>query len=215
MSETNEQNFPDFLKLTPERLAENEAYQKLWSYRATSPFVNNTARMLEKANAVREEKELLPIIEAYSKEVNETTDEKRKKFLVESLEKLYGQLAEKLASQGRFDEAAAIEPDLHRRTEYMSFWIAVWRQDAESCECVKKYEDKYKTYYVEKFVFSLKHGVEMPIVRCNTCGLRNVKALLYDLGQSSAKRAEVRRLTDGQSIESATRTLQAAGFLKR
>ena len=102
---------------------------------------------------------------------------------VERLNPQRDRVAEALAMQGKYHDAAleAASPEAKKR--YAEIHAAVWRDDEESCECPETTADprgakgqtiQLPTTYAEEIVYSEKHGREMPLVRCSLCGDANV-----------------------------------------
>lgn len=88
------------------------------------------------------------------------------------------QLAEALAAQGRFSEAAEIHPQPEQAERLAAIAEAVDRDDAdEPCHCeVKIHEGRpISPEIVSEMVFSAKHQKLMPLVVCTACGDMNVK----------------------------------------
>lgn len=99
-------------------------------------------------------------------------------------------LAEALALQGRYLEAAEIVEDDRLRSVYSEKHRAVERDD-DDCAC-----DSFKetgqyllpTQYVESYGYSDKHGKDMPFIRCTACGELNAMSLLPHLATQQALR---------------------------
>jgi hypothetical protein len=113
-------------------------------------------------------------------------------------------LAEALACQGRYDEAAATECDKEKKAHYRMMWKAVWCDDDHTCPCVPFVDGELSLTHdhVAEEVISQKHGNKiMPAVRCNACGSTNVRPLTHELKQLERHRATMQRLVHGRSGE--------------
>lgn len=86
-------------------------------------------------------------------------------------------LAEALAMQGRYQEAAEVAVNEVLKRELAEKAAAVDAPD-EDCKC-DNFKDvgKYSipNQYIESYGYSAKHGKDMPFVRCTVCGTLNVK----------------------------------------
>ena len=95
------------------------------------------------------------------------------------------QLAEALAEQGKFADAAKIDP------QYQAFADAVTRDDDEVCDCVPDTTElqgqnargenvsqliEIPNQFIAAEVYSEKHGKIVPLVKCAICGDINIKA---------------------------------------
>lgn len=92
-----------------------------------------------------------------------------------------GQLAEGLAMQGRFAEAATTHPEKHARKQFRRIAKAIDRSDADKCHCgdikgeVDGVEVSITPRFVEREVFSKKHGKVVPVIVCVKCGHANAR----------------------------------------
>lgn len=93
-------------------------------------------------------------------------------------------LAEALALQGRYAEAAEIIPT------YLEKHKAVEREDADcSCDSFREEGDYLlPNQFVESYGYSKKHGKDMPFVRCNACGELNAMPMPAHLLSQQALR---------------------------
>lgn len=108
-------------------------------------------------------------------------------------------LAEALAQQGRYDEAATVAPDAEQAQHYERLWEAVWRDDTESCECepFRDGEMSLTHDHVAEEILSLNHNRIMPLVKCNCCGFLNARPLPPALRQLQRAQLEAARLVQG------------------
>lgn len=108
-------------------------------------------------------------------------------------------LADALAHQGRYDEAAAVEPEADQAQLYQYVWEAVWRDDTESCACepFRDGELSLTHDHVAEEILSLNHNRIMPLVRCNCCGFLNARPLPPALAQMRRAQLEAGRLVQG------------------
>lgn len=88
-------------------------------------------------------------------------------------------LAQALALQGKYAEAAEIAVDETLKKELTQRAAAV-EADDDDCECDNfRDQGQYSVpnQYVESFGYSIKHGTDMPFIRCTVCGNLNAKPL--------------------------------------
>jgi len=80
-------------------------------------------------------------------------------------------LAEALALQGRYGEAAEVAVSDQLKAEYQEKFRAVEREDCDcSCDSFKQEgEFNLPVQYIEMYGHSVKHGGEVPFIRCTTC----------------------------------------------
>jgi hypothetical protein len=81
-------------------------------------------------------------------------------------------LAEALMLQGRYAEAAEVASTTEQKQAYLKKADAVTKEDAH-CGCdrfVETGEHNLPQQYIESYGHSLKHGGEVPFIRCQTCG---------------------------------------------
>jgi hypothetical protein len=111
-------------------------------------------------------------------------------------------LADALAEQGRYDEAAAAANSPEQRAEYTAMWQAVWLDDDETCPCEPFVDGNMSLTHdhVAIEVISQKHGNRlMPAIRCNACGFVNVRPLTHELQQLHKARSRAAGLLQGRS----------------
>jgi hypothetical protein len=99
-------------------------------------------------------------------------------------------LAEALAGQGRFTEAAQTATREDLKTIFTDKALAVEKDDAD-CECPTYYESgeyHLPNQYVESYAFSEKHQAIMPFIRCRSCGTLNARPILHHLAEQQAVR---------------------------
>jgi hypothetical protein len=127
-------------------------------------------------------------------------------------------MAEQLAILGRFDLAAASEPDPVFRDRYMGLLDAVMRNDSEWCDCGDLHGSGEWSHisvtrqHIAEEVYSLKHARVMPVIRCSGCGGLNVMDAPKHLLQQRAHRARARQIAGHLSKEEATIALTAKGL---
>jgi hypothetical protein len=101
-------------------------------------------------------------------------------------------LAEALAMQGRFVEAADIAEREDLKNVLAEKAEAILKDDA-NCECPNHTEDSgfhIPNQYVESYAISHKHdGKIMPLIRCRVCGDLNARAMPAHLAEQRAARA--------------------------
>jgi hypothetical protein len=120
------------------------------------------------------------------------------------------QYAEALAELGHFDAAAKATRDKDKRKYYREISQAVNKPDGERCKCPRaKFGDvKKNNLFAEAEVWSQKHGKLMPVVRCNTCGHRNVTNLPESIAKEREQRARVRSYVSGKTHADAIEILK-------
>ena len=101
-------------------------------------------------------------------------------------------LAEALAMQGRFEEAAeyAVREDLKAIFTEKAEAVA---SDDDDCECPRYTEDGdlfIPNQFIESEVVSTKHGAVMPAIRCRICKKLNVRQILPHLAEQRAVRRD-------------------------
>lgn len=169
---------PDFLELTPERLKENEARQKSWRESAGSSF---SAQGAQRTRAVLIERDARHVLAVLQEQFKTAADVDDMNMIIAAANRERSRLADALATQGRYDEAAKTEPNKRRSAEYTKIWEAVWLDDEATCKCPeyrktpKGQELPNDTHALD--VFSLKHGQDMALVKCGICGFCNVRNL--------------------------------------
>ena len=93
-------------------------------------------------------------------------------------------LANALAAQGRFSEAAATARRDDLKQTLTVRLNAIEKDDAD-CKCPRYYKDgdhQLPNQYIVDYVVSEKHGGKlMPLIRCRECGELNVRAILPHL----------------------------------
>lgn len=87
-------------------------------------------------------------------------------------------LAEAYAAVGRFTDASQVgtaQSDFYRQIEE-----AIWRDDAERCECPtfttmnQGVKITVGTWFTLREIFSTRHGKTMPLKKCSACDSLNV-----------------------------------------
>ena len=177
---------PDFLQLTDEQIATSERIQRQVAQAMHGRVQANReeARLIQGIHAERSARATLETL----------ANEGRRKGRAEAANVQLGRLAEALADQGRFSEAAATHPDAKRAKELRKIQEAIERDDAEICDCkpeevndpVSNKKLRLPLENVVDEVFSPKHKRMMPLIRCNKCGDLNVKALTPELTRRQA-----------------------------
>lgn len=87
------------------------------------------------------------------------------------------QLAEALAMQGRYAEAAEHHPDEKMKQDYLSIQAAIEMDDEERCDCPDTETDELTITprFNARSVFSAKHGDTVALVTCSKCGHVNAR----------------------------------------
>jgi hypothetical protein len=223
--EERQASLPEVLRnRSDEQQAEDAANQLEWGKKVASPFVQGSPAEVAHARAVRLEADwrnsIASIKLALSAEMP-VAGSMRSLELRAAHANAASQLAEALAAQGKFQEAASWEftnPVL--RDEYLTLHDAIWRPDAERCGdlCARAFAlDKTRLTQedVVREVFSPKHNAVVAVVRCNMCGELNARPLGdQDRGiiERRAARQKALALTKGMDPARASETLQMAGL---
>lgn len=189
-------NLPDFLKLSEEQIAQSAQNQTEIRMK-----FNNRMRMTpeeeERASAMIREPELSQTVKslksalALARKVSReglsqitSTDIDR---TIEELNHARTRLAEALAAQGKFIEAARHAPTKEMRAFYLQIDEAIWKDDEDLCGCPAEVrvvgQDRIilPKFRVVREVFSLKHCAAMNLLECNACANWNVRSLTEDL----------------------------------
>lgn len=180
---------PVWLRRTPEQQAKDDAYQQelrqaMGPGRRPSP----TERHLIRAQAVR--------ISAEAHLNHLTTMEDPDPTHIENA---LGQLAEAVADQGYFTDAAKIHPNPARQEQYAAIAAAVERDDDDPpCNCPIEHKLDQQTnrqvlepiQIVQKMVYSQKHRKLMPLIKCVKCGDMNVRPATEALADRMRKAAQ-------------------------
>lgn len=95
------------------------------------------------------------------------------------------QLAEALAMQGRYGEAAQHHPDKRMRWRYTQIVEAIERDDEEKCDCpdtestVRVGTEKVDLAITPRFnartIYSNRHKGTVMLITCQTCGHLNAR----------------------------------------
>lgn len=86
------------------------------------------------------------------------------------------QLAEALAMQGKFSEAAETHHDVIKRAEFRAVGKALELDDAEKCDC-PDLADGLTPRFERKRIFSPIHQQVVSVVECQTCGHVNARPI--------------------------------------
>lgn len=99
-------------------------------------------------------------------------------------------LAEALAQQGRYSEAAAVAENPDLRAQMLSYLSAVEKPDDDcACDSIEIIEDfAVPTQNVEFYGYSEKHGAVVPFIRCRKCNDLNARANLPHLVEQKRER---------------------------
>lgn len=166
-------------KLTDEAafalLQQCDAEQRALAERINAPFTRNTPQERIRSTAPLAIRGLLA--------VKRKTPEQRE------------MLAEAYAALGRYDLAASTSK-LHAK-HYKAIWDAVFRDDADWC----KHPPKHR--FVKENIFSVRHGREVALLKCNACGMLNAADTPDDLSAQSAYHRQFRGATKGMTIADA------------
>lgn len=134
-----------------ELLKKSDAQQKIWAKRVNSPFTRTNPRESARSKA------LITIQTLSATQVHQ-------KLHPEQIE----QLAEAWACVGRYDLAIETTKNKDAKAHYKAIWAGVWLDDSKWCKHPPKHT------FIKEYVFSLKEGKELPLLKCNVCGAMNV-----------------------------------------
>lgn len=155
------EDLPDFLKLSEEQI-EAEKVRQDRLRRDHNMRVRQSGAQTEFARALIIEEEIRKELESTNRPAVE-------------LNQLHDRLAEVLAAQGRFIEAAQTAVDADQQEFYRKAAAAVY--DATECECGNKLaagpnggQLRLPKYRVIKEIYSLKTGQFGYLSECSTCG---------------------------------------------
>jgi hypothetical protein len=209
------EQLPEFLRLTPkpgdtpEKLAEMAArraviatqQEQLRTEARQRGRVGPEARKVQLGLA--HEVSARADVEMLTSEVQSAKGKEKKEKSVR-LDIAKARLADALAEQGRYDEAAAAAPSAEQQAEYAGLWEAVWRDDEATCPCEPFVEGEMSLTHdhVALEVISQKHGNRlMPAIRCNACGFLNVRPLTHELQRLERARAQAATLLLGHDAK--------------
>jgi hypothetical protein len=203
MSKKKSSPLPDYLKLTPEKIAKiREQQDRLRAQAQARGRLSPEARQMQLGMA--HEKSARTDVEMLEAELRDSKESDPDK--VARLDHARSRLAEALGQQGRYNEAAEVEPGEEKQAHYEAMWDAVWRDDDETCPCEPFIDgDLSLTHdHVAEEVISQKHGNKrMPAIRCNSegCGFINVRPLTLELQQRQRAQTQAADLMRGESAE--------------
>lgn len=111
------------------------------------------------------------------------------------------QLADALAMQGKYAEAATTHHDKHARKQYRDIAAAIDKPDGEICKCKPKkhelngVEIAVPTTHIARMVFSRKHGDVVGLEVC-ACGKMNARPLtgVHAMAASTLNKPDVQVL---------------------
>jgi hypothetical protein len=208
---------PAALRVTPENLADVEAWQREIARRVNSPFTSLSPLEHEIARArqlIEDHKLTLRGLDVIIKRGGTRGKHLRRlKAAQEARPIVAAQLAEAYASAGRFDLAA--EHDPAQRELYLKIWQAVWSDDEDLCECeAHRGQGKNASFevtqrFVLKDIFSLKHRQIVSLIKCAGCAHLNARPATPDILAQRAHRARARAIVAGMTPDDAARELRA------
>lgn len=207
------------LQLTVEKLQESAKNQAEWN---NSPHLSLSPAMAQVHQARREALEWLQAARPVELELHQNHTKAERKPILGRYNHLLTLLAEALAVCGNYEEALLVLPK-HRvdlRREFEKVYRAIERPDDERCgeECKRAFEadpTKLTAESVERYVFSVKHGRLLPMVRCTSCGDLNVRVADGDLAKQIQARSRATELTKGKRAEDVPRILTEAGLTSK
>lgn len=207
-------NIPAHLRLTKEQKREAEVRQQELASQINSPYAGLTPEGALQARAPRLEQEWRQQRRHIHRQMLKGGTVEEMADLSLAYDRASHQLAEALSEQGRFEEAANVEPDKQERALYRAYHRAVMIDDDETCgdECRAKFERDPGLVFqhgVEKWIISIKHGGRlMPVVICHVCNHRNVRPLPHHLIELRKHRDKAFQLTKGREPHEAAELLR-------
>lgn len=173
----NVTNLPAFLEMTPAQIARSQQIQE----ETRQALFGRVQANQEEAHLIRG----IHLEEAARATLEVLHQEKRRKGRAEAVSLQLARLADAYASQGRFEEAAAVHPVKSRANEYTAIKAAIDRPDSGICKCAPlevkdPASDKIlsiPTLNKVMDVYSTKHKRLVPLIRCEECGYLNARPL--------------------------------------
>jgi len=176
--------FPKFLERTPDELAEEAKVQDLRRASFSRARLTTEERLVGRGALLEETA--------------------RGNLAAGDTEVSRSQLAEGMAMQGRYEEAAEHAPNAEMKAHFEAITAAIEMDDWEKCDCgdiegnVDGVNVTITPRYVAKEVFSQKHGKVVSLVRCSICGHTNAREPRSRLlTQSSASRQNIAAANSG------------------
>lgn len=171
-------------ELTPDKLKENEAFQKDMRSRFELKPVRDHGDRSIAANLRR--------IEQFQGQLGTANDDD-KILLARRITALRDETALYLRQKGRFEDAARIASNPGIRREAKAFIEAKTKPDDEWCDHPKWIEtrDGQVPNYSREFDF-VRDGQKLSMLRCAECGFRNAAPLPKDMQNLIEARAKIR-----------------------
>lgn len=141
--------------------------QKIWSTRVNSPFTRTTPRESARSKA------LITLRTLSETQLHQPLHPEQTE-----------QYAEALATIGRYDLAIEATQNEQAKDVYQEYWDAVWLDDSEWCK------HGVAKSFIKEYLFSLKEGKEMPLLKCGVCGQMNVLDASDELQRRQASHTE-------------------------
>lgn len=155
---------PDFLKRTPEEVAEDSERQ-------------DKARAMHRRSTPAEARVQRAILTESAIKANLAQLKKNTPVYIQTV----AMLAENLAEQGRYTEAAKLAVG-DAKKEYKDIAKAIDRDDADTCKCAPEVfkgdngrRELLSQNFVTSEVYSEKHGRIVSVTTCAKCGITNAK----------------------------------------
>jgi len=174
---------PAFLEMTAEQIATSKRIQEEVRQALHGRVQANQeeARLIRGIHAERAARATLRVLSI----------ETRRKGRSEAIKVHLARLADALADQGRYEEAAVTHPAKSRAKEYLAIHAAIERPDSDICSCSpKEIRDpasgktlRIPTHNKVEDVYSQKHKRMVPLVRCSSCPHLNAGILPESLKQ--------------------------------
>lgn len=189
------QTLPPFLVRTLEEVEQDEEAQRLLRASFTRAKMTPAERLISRGAQIEEiARSNIRRMEG----VREEGNNKRRKggATLEMLERERMALAEGLAMQGLYREAASEHPHKTRAKDFLEVAEAVERPDEEECGCSERHEERFQTghevkvrevtepgkhtrplpkYQTLRLVYSREHGRAVRLERCPRCEFVNAR----------------------------------------
>lgn len=203
---------PAYLRFSPEQIEAARKENARALAESNSPFLRISSLEAQRVRAVREEADWRRSLASLDFAIltgDDSEDTAARRYTAAQT------LAENLAAQGRFDEAAKVTPSEAQAHEYVDLHEAVMRPDEEWCgaECDARFKNDPTRLTREDItaeVYSIAHGKHMPVNKCHYCKTTNVRAASGENLERRGARARARALTEGLSPVRAAETLRNA-----
>lgn len=216
-AEARRASLPSFLQFSDEQIEAARLDNARVLAESNHPFLRQSPQDAQRTRAIREESDWRRTLSMLDFEIAAAAASlgvvTSSNPLAQRRDQVAQTLAENLAAQGRFGEAADVAAHEDQQREYLELAAAVQRPDDEWCgpECEAFFANDPTRLTREDIVaevFSIKHGRVLPAVKCHYCHSLNVKPAPAEHLRLRGMRARARALTEGMTPARAAETLQ-------